>query len=162
MSTTWKNSDGLVVHFGTRATDNDRPVIVAGTGLAKELVVEFTYADLPVGPVDGDSGVIHIPAGGYLKSARIQVDTAFADGTSLTVGTAQQDGTAIDADGIFTAAELATANLTAGAVIEASGGADVGTVIDGTNDAYITVAATGTYTAGTARIVIEYVPKYDA
>ena len=159
MSTSWTNSDGLVVKFGPDRHLDSRPGVIRTNDPVETMEIPFTYDNLP-GAVSGDYGIVNIPAGAYLVEAYIEVGTAFAGGTSLAIGTQQNDGTEIDADGIFTDVELALANLTVGAVIPAAGGADVGTVIDAAHDAYVVVAATGTFTAGTAKLVIKYIKGY--
>jgi hypothetical protein len=159
MSTNWLNDDGLLIKYGPDRHLDSRPGVIQSNDPVETMEVPFTYDNLP-GAVNGDYGIVNIPAGAYLVSAYIEVGTQFAGGTSLAIGTEQNDGTAIDADGIFTDAELPLANLTVGAVIAASAGADVGTIIDASNDAYVVVTATGTFTAGTAKLVIKYIKGY--
>jgi hypothetical protein len=159
MSTSWKNSDGLVIKYGPDRHLDRRPGVVNSNEPIETIEVEFDYENLP-SAVDGDYGILNIPAGSYLVDAYIEVGTAWVGGTSLSVGTEQNDGTDIDIDGIFNTTELATANLTAGAVIAGSAGADLGTVISSTLDAYLAVVAAGTFTAGTAKLVVRYIKGY--
>lgn len=159
MSTTWVNNDGLVIKFGPDRHKDRRPGVINDNDPIETAEVAFDYENLPSAQAS-DGGIFNLPAGSYLVEAYIEVGTAWVGGTSLSVGTEQQDGTDIDIDGIFNTTELATANLTAGAVIKAAAGADIGTVIDASNDAYIAVVAAGTFTAGTAKLIVKYIKGY--
>lgn len=160
VNSTWTNGDGLLVRFGVPEDPNNRPGMFGSeTGVVKQLVVDFSFDNLPA-PSTSEGGDAFIPAKAYVVASRLLVDSAWVGGTDLAIGTEQQDGTDIDLDGFHTAAQLVTASLTAGAILVGAG-ADVGTVVDATNNAYIKVTATGTYTAGTARLVIDYIPKHD-
>jgi hypothetical protein len=140
---------------------NFRPAAVLEGSAMKTLVVEFDSSNYSTGNGTGVVDQVCIPAGAYVVRTTLQVDTAWTGGTDLQVGTTRQDGTtAIDLDGFHTAAQLVTANLTAGAVL-AGGGADIGTVVDASNDAYIKVTPNGTYTTGSARLIVDYIPKFD-
>jgi len=156
----WRNNDGLNVRFNTRDSQDGskRPGEMNTRRKERPLRLEFQHGRYP-GPREDDVGLVKIPAGSYILRAYLLVDEAWVDGTSLQVNLVQDDGTEVDDEGIFTAAELATAELTAGAVIEADGGSSIGAVVD--EDAYLEVEATGTYTAGTAELVVEFMPKYD-
>lgn len=156
-SSTWTNSDGLVIGFGIHTTDGERPGETARDGIEKELIVDFSYNNLP-GATASDGGKAFIPAGSYLVSATLIVGTVWTSETDLDIGTETLAGVAIDADGIDVTLDAAA--LTAGAVI-ACDGADIGTVIDASNDAYI-VATSAAATAGTARLVVRYLQPYSA
>lgn len=155
MSTSWKNDDGLVINFGPDRDLERRPGVVNDNDPEITVEVAFEYDNLPRA-VDGDGGILNLPAGAFITEAYIEIGTAWASGTSLSVGTEEQDGTAIDVDGIFNTTELAQANLTAGAVIKAAAGADIGTVVDASNNAYLAVIAAGTFTTGTAKLIVKY------
>lgn len=148
----FENVGGRETHFGPDGiTDKKFGALAAGGGKEKEVVYEFSYDDLPAAD-DGNEMLIRIPALSQVVSATLFVGTAWAGGTSINLGLAQTDGTAIDADGLDAA--VATAALTAGAIIEGDGaliGASVGSA-----DGVLVVAATGTYTAGTAKLVLKY------
>lgn len=167
MTDTWFTPDGIEVKFG-RANKRE-------SGQAKDLktfanrfvlTLEFDLADMPAGtqfPVDRDNdgtadgfatGDRFIPDQAYIESANIYMrDEAAAGGTSLSAGLYQVDGTAIDADGLVTAANGATANLSANAKVTGSG-ADVGTAV--TEKAYVAVTTAGTFTAGKGTLEIVY------
>jgi hypothetical protein len=86
---------------------------------------------------------------------------AAVGGTSITLGTFALDGTEIDANGLITATEgvIANQNLVGGRTYGA--GAYVAAAVDtpgiGAADGYLAITADGTYTAGTGRILIEYI-----
>ena len=147
----------MIVGFGVRDVEDERAGVTNTAGDIEEVVLDFAYDDLPTyGQNDGR--ILSIPANSLIVSSRLNVKTAAAGGTSYTIGLHQADGTAIDADGLHTAAQLVTASLTAGAWL-VGGGALVGA---GTGAAagQIVVAATGTFTAGEYRLIVEYMrPK---
>ena len=124
----------------------------------KALVVTITGTDVPSSvdtPQDHDA---FIPAGSYITGASLIVTTAFTSGGSatLTVGTYQQDGTAVDADGID--ATIALAALAANKAVACDGAAVGGTATVGANDVYVeAIYGTAAFTAGEAKLVIEYI-----
>ena len=163
----WYNADGLNIEFGrTNTRKSNRPQYVKSFGATHEIHIPFDLSELAAGtafPVDRDNdgttdgfhtGSVAIPDQAYIESAEIYMtDTAAAGGTSLAVGLYQEDGTAIDADGLVTAANGATANLTANAKVTGSG-ADVGTGVTERN--FIALVVAGTFTAGIGTVVIKY------
>lgn len=179
--TYWRNSDGLKVPFGV----TDKPFgdnvaeMPSGAVFKKYIVSEFDYTDLP-DRTSTDSGIAFIPAGSVITDAWLFVDQAWTGLTDLTIGLVQSDGTsAIDADGILSATKGAQASLTAGLVTRCDGAyvpfryvdtSDAGAAADPllpapvvlSANAYIEAYANGTATAGSARVVIEYIPPYTA
>lgn len=147
----FKNVGGRQTHFGPLDTDQKRGAVVHGNGAEKQIEWVFSYDDLPADD-DGNEMLAKIPANSFIEAAYLKVGTAWAGGTSIDVGLAQTDGTVIDADGIDAA--VATASLTADAIIDCDG-ALVGASV-GSDDAVLEVTATGTYTAGTATLVVRY------
>lgn len=126
------------------------------TGTEKEVDVEYLleYDNLPVADVDNEM-LKAVPAGAQIVSAKLFVTEAWAGGTSISYGAYKKsDGTAIDADGYDAA--IATASLTAGAVIEGDG-ALIGASV-GTDAAVLGATASGTYTAGKAKVILTYIP----
>ena len=127
-------------HFGAEGTTK---------GNTKEA---FWLFDVENFPAVGTNGIqFEIPQGALIKSARLEVLENFAGGTSLVVGFAEADGTAIDADGVLET--TLTAALVAGADL-AGNGALIGKRLAETGE--LVVAPTGTFTAGKARLVLEY------
>lgn len=146
-----ESTGGRQTFYGPLTTNQKFGARVAKYGSRSEVEYRFTYDDLP----DADSGnamLIEIPANSYIESAVLKVGTAWAGGTNIVVGLEQTDGTVIDADGLHAA--IVTANLTANS-IHVGAGALIG-ASSGANNAIVAVVATGTYTAGDARLVVTY------
>lgn len=161
----WINDDGLKVNFGQDQARETASLMAKTISLGpiNYMVCDLNYDDLPTytADLDGDGTDdgwtdedAYIPAGSYITRAWIIVETAFADGTSYNLGLYQLNGTVIDADGIDAA--VAVADMAANESVDCDGQL-VGTQDLLTADAYLLVAATGTYTAGKAKIVIEYI-----
>lgn len=166
----YTNQDGLTRHYGPQDKRDKAYQIVDVGGGIKQLVIDFSFDDLPGFDADASGGttpdsfsdaIPAIPALAAIVSARFLVTTAFADGTSYTVGLHEQDGTAIDADGLFTASNLPVADIDAVGDFVVGDGALVGASI-GADKGYVRVAASGTFTAGKARMVIEYIEAVEA
>lgn len=144
----------VVNHYGPRTIDQSKGGVLPGSGSSRELVYTFDYDNLPVA---GDSELeMQIPAYAKIIKATLEVLEPFAGGTSYNVGLVEGDGTPIDADGLIAGLLLADIDargdyaVGAGALVGASIGAAAGEV---------EVAATGTFTAGKARLVVEYAPE---
>lgn len=147
---TWSNSDGLVVGYGRNLPEREAQGMVKTEGYTRELVLDFTFQST-------STAKLTIPAKSVVKAVRLEVGTAWVGGTSLKIGDATDD------DGYFTTTQLATANLTAGSKHRAGGAYATGgtdttakaleKVFASATDLVIAVA--GTYTAGTARLVVE-------
>jgi len=146
--------NGVPNHFGRRIVEKKLPYYLPSDGLVKTLVYPFFYDDLAVVSAS-DVGNQLIPAHAFIKEAYIKVNTAFAGGTSYNFGLYQADGTVIDLDGIDAA--VATATLAANAWVNCNG-ALVGASI-GAAAGQLVVAATGTFTAGNGKIIINYIDK---
>lgn len=145
-----ENSAGINVlnHYGPRDVDAKFGGQAKSTGQIKRAEWQFDYSDLPT---YGSTNLqFAIPANATIVKSTWITGTAWAGGTSLNVGLYQGNGTVIDADGL----DAAITPTTAGAVIDGDG-ALVGKTI-GANAGELTVAATGTYTAGTATVIVEY------
>lgn len=173
----WTNADGLQVRFASdwksAALRKNRPGSLNSFGAVKEIEIDVDLKLLPAGAVnftadlnnDGTrdgfyNGDVSLPANSSLISAYFVSGETAVGGTSLKVGLFQVNGTAIDDDGILTATEGVTANMTAGKRINGAGALvsdTAGTVGVGANRAYIGMTATGTYTAGKGRLVIQYI-----
>ena len=154
--TNWTNADGLVVGFGTRKVETTYSAKETGSGVEEKVVMRIRGADLADSDVTAQ--LVHapvIPAGAFIKSAYLQVDTAF-EGTNavLDIGLYKaSDGTAVDDDGIDSA--IATATLVAHYDV-ACDGAEVGK-----EQAYACKVAasydTAAFTAGEATLIVTYV-----
>lgn len=179
----WNNDDGLRVQFGVgKKPYESSGAAVAECGLAsmkKAIVFDFDYTALPTRQ-SGNAQNGFIPAGSIVTDAYIFVDQAWTGLTDLTAGFVRTDGTtAIDIDGILSATLGAQANLTAGLIArcdgalvpfqKVAGGAGdpandplIPAQVQLAYDAYFEAYANGTATAGSARIVIEYIEPYTA
>lgn len=173
---TWHNKDGLLQkfpdyykkeeHFINRARSVDT------AGAIKQLVIDYDLTKIANGavgfPVDRNNdgtpdgfteGEVGLPAYASVIRATVYATETAAGGTSFALGTFQIDGTAIDADGIVTNTEAVTANLARGERVYGNGAyvaVTAGTASIGANPGYLAITATGTFTAGKGRIVIEY------
>ena len=145
---------GVVNHYGPRTTNNKYGGQESTSeGIVKSAEWSFSYDNLSA--VLNSNLPQTIPANASIVEATLYVDDAWVGGTNLTIGLYQADGTVIDADGLVAA--TATAALTVNKVVT-GGGALVGTTI-GAAAGQLVAATTGTYTAGTARVVVKF--KYD-
>ena len=148
----YTNADGLLV-----LTDGAAGVPaengVTAVAAKKNLLVNI---DLTKGAQNFNTGVdAGIPAGSYITGASLVVKTAAAGGTSVTVGLVNAAGTAIDADGIDAA--VATADLAANKAVACDGALVGGTATVGAAEGFVSVTVAGTFTAGEALLVIEYI-----
>lgn len=170
----YENSAGLGVrnHYGPKLMSEAQKfgAEVSTSGKVKQAEWVFSYDDLP-DPANLAMEA-YVPDGAVILEASIQVITAFAGGTSYDIGLQQNDGTEIDNDGLWDALLLAEINaideysdsnqhtgtnsgtLVAGGPIDAEAEASHTPIAE---DGYLTVAATGTFTAGKARVLISYV-----
>jgi len=175
----WVNPDGLKVPFGnyykTPANFVNRArALPSKGGLVKEIVIDYDLAKLGAngvsyttdldndGTVDGfTTGDCALPAYASVLRVTVVAKTAAAGGTSITLGTFGLTGTAIDADGLVTATEGVVANLNTSGGRTYGAGVYVDTAVDtpsvGSADGYLALTASGTFTAGTGRILIEYI-----
>ena len=154
----FENAAGLGVrnHYGERKIVDKFGGQVSTSLNVKEVEWVFSYDDLP-SAVSGGYMEAYIPKGAVILSAKMVALVAFAGGTSYDIGLEQNGGTAIDADGLFDG--VAVANLNVVNEWADSGGhtgALVGSTVGLTHDGFLLVVATGTFTAGKAKLVVEY------
>lgn len=146
---TWTNADGLVVGFGPNVPERNVAGVYYTDGVVKEAVLQVTY--------QSSGAVIAIPANSAVLEVLVSVGTAWVGGTKLEIGDAT------DPDGWISATQGATANLTAGAELVAGGAYAVGDAASnkGLGKVYatatnLTATITGTFTSGTATVVVRY------
>jgi hypothetical protein len=157
----WTNSDGLRVRFGTMPSEERKSGVVdGGADFTGCMVLEFDYVQANAG-IGADSGAdlqrTPIPIGAIIRDVKLEILTAWAGGTGLNIGTEQADGTDLDADGFYAAgAAGALANLTPAGATVVGETTEIGTVLSNTQKAYVLVAASGTFTAGKARLVVRW------
>lgn len=170
----WVNLDGLAVRFGRKFEEEENavPAQAVTAGTLQEVVMRIPDATrLGTTATFANSGLdergVKLPNGAVIESAIVYVDNAFTTGTSaaLNVGTYRVDGSTggngASANGLVAAAS--TGSLTAGARVVGAG-AQVGnklavTAPAGRDDDGLLVAAvasTGSFTAGSGRVVITY------
>lgn len=173
MATLHTNKDGLSQWFGPRST-SDFPVSRRNNdaGAVQTLIVDFDYTMIGLTTstwFDEDSTggstpdrpselQASLPANAWIKSATLIVKSAFTSGgaATMTIGTYLKSGVAIDADGIDAAIAIAAID-TVGETVLCDGAQVAGTATIGTADAYFAIiAGTAVYTAGSARLAIEY------
>lgn len=174
------NVGGSRQHYGPRLDPGDFPVAAGAREVAYGNFVEveynFTYDNLPAWSATNalDACVPVIPAYAVITDAFLLVTTPWAGGTALEVGTfLASAGTAVDADGIIPAAVGVVANLNAagegvygtGAQIvppltgDAATGIIAATQTTGAAAVVVGVVATGTFTAGKAKLIIRYIKR---
>ena len=147
-----------------------------GDTTVRRLSISFTFDDLPVGGTGRNVSSGPIPTGSLIVDAYWQTKVAFAGGTSYDVGLEDVDGNAHNEDAgkdsLFDALALAQINAvnetTAASVHNGTNSgvltlrqvdkaAAAGTTYL-TEDGYVVVTATGTFTAGKAVLIVEYIP----
>lgn len=158
---------GSVASFGPRETEQKFGG-EASDEIVKYAAWTFNYAGLPGDGFDGLAKFI--PAGSIILEAYFQVITAFTGGTSYDIDFVDSSGTAIGtgSDKLWDALLLAEIDSSAvGTAIKSSThtGTNSGNVLAGyaagaesklASAGQLKVAATGTFTAGEARIVVQY------
>lgn len=178
ISTTWKNSDGLIVRFGT----TEGTASVGGTyedSVGGLQVLEFNGLDLTTlgtsssgigslaGPGNGTGSGLFIPSTAVIEKVEIFVVKAATVGTSLSMGLIKSDVTTqVDATGILNAetqSHLGTLGRRwiytvsggfldgAPATTSAQQGTSLGSIPGGAGsgvDCYVTAYTVGTFSAG--------------
>ena len=165
--TNWTNADGLQVPFGQNQARETASLMgkTANNGPMGYMVLDMNWDDLPDFTADSNNdgtnnafsdSDAYIPAKSYITRAYLIVEDKFLVGTDYDLGLYKQDGTTIDVDGLD--AGVALADLELGEVVEMNG-VLVGTLDTvGADDAYLVVLDNSSdFTAGKARIVIEYI-----
>lgn len=157
----YTNNDGLEVRFGSDIGKRGmRAGVTTGAGKRRELVLEIDLVALGAGGTgftsdlnnDGVNEAFNpsntpLPVGVVLDQVRIVPLVTPAGGTGITIGTFRENGTVVDADGIAT-------------TITGTPGAQIGTQVDqATGPWFVAAVATGTYTAGRIKVVIEYITQ---
>lgn len=156
----YTNADGLRV-----LTNNDQGALggegVTARGSRQTLVVDITGTAL--GTTFGASNIDllapTIPANAIIVNADLVITTPFtsAGAATLTIGTYNAAGTAIDADGIDATIAI-TAIDADGDVVQCDGAQVSGLVTVGGAAAYVgAVYGTAAFTAGAAKLIIEYI-----
>lgn len=150
-------ANGVRYYLGPRAATDENDVKSIETyGDRAQVEIVFSYDDLP-DPTDTNYIWNFIPANSIILAAWYDVLVPFAGGTSYDIGFQRADGTEIDNNGLWSALALSAINAEHERGL--STGASLGTA--SIYDAYFYAVATGTFTAGQIRIVVEYAPPSD-
>lgn len=155
------NADGLRVDTPPRVKEALRGGVTNNAGPFREHVVEFSYDSLPSGSTD--LSYTAIPANAILVDAYFEVLTAFAGGTSYDIDLVDSADAAIGTgtDKLWDALALADINAVGERSVSSThGGTNSGNALNVAlaSAGMLNVIATGTFTAGRARIVIRYLP----
>lgn len=155
----YTNADGL------RVLTNEDQGAVKTQGTALESMKQVLVVDLALASLGSSFGAAQIdlnnpviPANSLITRADLVMTAAATSGgaATLTIGTYNAAGTAIDADGIDATIALTALNAI-GSTVRCDG-AHLTTAGLITADAYIgAIFATAAFTAGTAKLYIEYV-----
>ena len=156
----YTNADGLfVLTDGAQGAVNGEGVTARAS--RQTLVVDITSANTAssFGSSNIDPLAPQLPAGSIIVNADLVVTAPFTSGGSatLTIGTYNAAGTAIDADGIDAAIAL-TAIDADGDVVQCDGAQVSGLVTVGGAAAYVGWNfGTAAFTGGAAKLIIEYI-----
>lgn len=179
MASTQYNADGLVVKMHGEYESDKRNFVnrlksVNVDGFIKQAVFELDLAKVGAsttwypadltnnGTNDGFSTEEgFLPSGASIVRVLCITTEVAVGGTDFTLGTYTVAGVAIDADGIISATEGVIANMgTVGEVIIGNGAlvGDTSGTVGLTANSWVAATTNGTFTAGKATIVIEYIP----
>jgi len=153
----------VLTSYGVRTTNGKFGAEQNTDDIIKRVMWDFVYSDLPDGASDA-LGLDHIiPANSTIVSAKLFIDTAFTSTSTTTdldigLNRATDGTTAIDADGLITAANATQTTIaTAGNVITGTGDL-VGALSNATYDGVLVVTPTANdLLTGAGRIVVEYI-----
>ena len=160
---------GALTQYGPVDVAQKFPSVVKTFGERKELLIDFSYDDLPTVSTTNNL-VLAIPAYSVITAVMLQVITPFAGGTSYNIGLQTRAGVEIDNAGLYNGTVLADIDaigdtpLANGALLPGWVSTGIAETIRptfadiGANDGQVVVVATGTFTAGRAKLWIEYQP----
>jgi hypothetical protein len=172
---TWTNSDGLVVGFGTHSEDNNVAGVYTGANGEVTIVQEITLADLPdtFAATNVDPQAVRIPRGSVIKSAFLQTIVAASTSGSPTLdigtwGVGLATEVVDDADGIVadaTPAELGAIGegilLDGPMIADAATAASTVATVGATSDSDCVIAAsyeTAAFLSGKVKLHLTYIP----
>lgn len=144
--------NGVPQTFGPSVQPDGFTREAQSTDVVRTLERVFVYSSLPAA---NSNLAADIPAYSQIVDARIETRVPFAGGTSYDIGLIQPGGGAISAAGLFSALALASINAKGKWAVGA--GALVGAGI-GSAGGQLVATATGTFTAGEARLIVRYIP----
>ena len=156
--TSYTNADGLSIAFGTDRAKKGLVGSPKTDGVNTMVVAEIDWSRLGAAGTRTALDWIPLsalPTGALIRSATLIVSEVFTSGgaATLSIGTQENDGTVIDADGIDAAIAITAIDAIGDEV--ACDGAQIGAIL--AKDAYLeTTVGTAAFTAGAAKLVIEY------
>lgn len=160
----WTNSDGLVIGFGTnKAARAGAPNKTGGnaSGGVKSASVTFNYADMNACNGAGGTVNVPVPAGSRIVGVKVVCHTAW---TATGTNTFEVGLTGGDVDAFMTTTVGTSGSMTAGAVLNGDGVSLFGATDTAASEMYTFAAAdtidivTGMadWTGGTASLVVTY------
>jgi hypothetical protein len=167
-ATYWTNSDGLRVRFGPLGTADQMEYmghVTSGPETVETYSIDFDkdhlqgYTNLVT---NNDQGVVTIPAGAQLVNAWVQCLVAFTGTGVVDIGLEKaSDGTDVDLDGLFDGIDIDVdlAATTDSLDMREHGGTNSGALLTDVLSAACVpqiVLASGTFTAGRGRLVVQY------
>lgn len=160
----YKNADGLRLRLGNSQSLLARVGAPHQAGSNKVIEVDIVGTELGVFTQNNFVGgipTVVMPAGHIVKSCILTVIEAFdsaADALTMDIGTANQDGTVVDIDGIDVA--IAQGAIDAIGEVVTCDGALIDTLL--ASDQYVTIRINAaTATAGIAKLIITLLPTGD-
>lgn len=177
------NNDGLVVSYGARDAADDGGIAKSGSSVPalQTMRWDFNYENLPGFDADASGGatpdsfsdaVPFIPSGSIITRAFLVATTGWTGTGTMDIGFEEKDGTDVDVDGLYDGLDVDHADTglaTVGAapipngvcVQNTSGTYDpdwMEAATATTDNLYVRAfAATGSFTAGAASLVVEYI-----
>jgi len=159
----WTNTDGLEVRFkNPEAGQLAAGLNTMGAIKTLELDLDFVAASITAA---SDSHAAFIPAGAFIVNAFVITKVAAAGGTSISIGLAAKDGSSAAAAAILSATLGVTASFNATTKVVQCDGTNViftsgvATKFSNTIDGYVYTTKVGTFTAGQARLIINYIER---
>jgi hypothetical protein len=170
---TWTNSDGLKVGFGTRSDNDESPGVLGGrAGARRTLVCEIDVANLvdTFAAANRTGYEAVIPRGSIITAAYLNTVTAVASsgGGTLEIGTWGTNDSVDDADGIVATVAVAELNAVGevhicdGALVAAPGNTAAAGIISvgatANSDCIIAPSwATAAFQSGVVQLTVEYI-----
>lgn len=163
---TWTNSDGLVVGYGTHTKDNDVAAVTSERGSVKTLVMEINGTSVPTSwaAANVSPQAVVIPRGSIITKSTFQVVVPFTSGGAATLSIGTYGGTAYTTTDVAAGIDSAIA-LTAidaiGETVQNDGTLVAGTIAVGaTADTECVVGytyGTAAFTAGKGVLTVQYI-----
>lgn len=158
---------GRQTHFGPRGVDAKWGRGQSRVGQETEVVYDISFDDFPLEASAANEMVYTLPAGAHILEATFVALDAFvgSDGSTtnpfITVGLAEPDGTAVDADGLVVIDALTAIDAENETVVGAGALVDTAVAVKSQVVAALDVASS--LTAGKGKLYLRYrAPEADA